>query len=134
MALNGKGNKLIVGDEEGKISLLKLSKSFFVLDGGEDENKAKKEFIGKMFEREVTREKGIEQILKAKTKVVMGVDTKNIAKQEQMTRDRIRKIEEKYIPFVNSLMEKSEYNKESFTYIVLRTRLEKTSRKEKHFE
>ena len=56
MSLNVKGDKLLVGDEEGKVYLIKLSKSFY-----DCSNKAevdnKKNMLNKLFEREQTKEK-----------------------------------------------------------------------------
>ena len=36
MALSNKGDKLLVGDEEGKVSLVKLSQSFYVANSKEE--------------------------------------------------------------------------------------------------
>lgn len=99
MAISNKGDKLIVGDENGKISLLKLSKSFYTVS----DNDFKKDFLGKMFEREVNREKNIEQNLKKKQAPVKD-DSKKLANQEQTIKDKIKKIEEDYLPFVSRLL------------------------------
>ncbi len=101
-----------MGDENGKISLLKLSKSFYSLD----DNENKKDKLINMFNRETNREKNIEQILKKKV-MITPIDTE--ARQEKLVKERIKKIEAAYLPFVNSLMQKSEapqifFNKQSF--------------------
>ncbi len=82
---------------------MKLSKSFYSLV----DNEKKKDNLQKMFERELNREKNIEQILKKKA-LVPPTDTKAEARQEKLVQERIKKIEAAYLPFVNSLMQKSE--------------------------
>jgi len=111
MAINNKASRLIVGDEEGKISFLKLSKSFYELN--DQDNKDFKEFVSAMFEREQLREKNIEQMYKQKKISAPKDESVKIAKAEQSIREKIKKIEEKYIPFVsehfNKKLEFSEY-------------------------
>ena len=99
MAISNKGNSLIVGDEDGKISLLKLSKSFYEV--GEQDNKDFKEFVSAMFDRELQREKNIETMYKQKRQNPPKDETVKLAKNEQAVREKIRKIEDKYIPFVS---------------------------------
>ena len=108
-AINAKGSKIAVGDEEGKISIVKLSKSFYHIASESAATKLKKEFITKMFERETAREKSLE--IKKKGKEAKD-ETNKQSKQEQLIKDKIRKIEEQYLPFVNSIMAKSDYQKE----------------------
>lgn len=60
-----------------------------------------------MFEREVSREKNIEQILKKKA-IVVVVDNKGELKLEKNINERIKKIDQNYIPFINNLFNKSE--------------------------
>lgn len=100
ISINAKGDKLIVGDEDGKVSLIKLSKSFYVVSDIEN----KREFINKMFEREASREKMIDGILKKKVQVGKE-DTAQQAKKEQLIKEKIRSIEEEYIPFVNKIFQ-----------------------------
>ena len=72
MAINIKGDQIIIGDEDGVVQLIKLSKAFYTSDSTDTEKK--KEFITTMFEREVAREKQILQILGRK-KVPAKTDT-----------------------------------------------------------
>jgi len=60
-----------------------------------------------MFERELNREKNIEQILKKKL-TVQVVDDRAEIKLEKLVKERIKKIEKAYLPFVNALMQKTE--------------------------
>jgi len=60
-----------------------------------------------MFERELNREKNIEQILKKKL-TVQVVDDRAEIKLEKLVKERIKKIEMAYLPFVNALMQKTE--------------------------
>ena len=60
-----------------------------------------------MFERELNREKNIEQILKKKL-TVQVVDDRAEIKLEKLVKERIKKIEMVYLPFVNALMQKTE--------------------------
>jgi hypothetical protein len=98
IAINTKGDKLLVGDESGKVSVIKLSKSFYVVN----DNEYKKEFLGKLFDRESTREKNIEVILKKKNLPIKDESAK-LTKQEQLIKDKIKNIESLYIPFVNEI-------------------------------
>lgn len=106
IAINSTGDRLIIGDESGKVYLLELSESF--KSKHEDENK--KLFINYLFEREALREKAIEVILKKK-QIPVKDDSAKILKQEQLVKEKIRKIEENYLPFVNELMSQAEYRK-----------------------
>lgn len=105
ICLNMKGDKLMVGDEEGKVSLIKLSKSFY----SQHDNENKKDFINKLFDREANREKSLELMLKKKGMPVKE-DLQKLTKQEQTIKDKIKKIENDYIPFVNKMFQKSVYN------------------------
>jgi hypothetical protein len=101
MCINTKGDKLIIGDEEGKIYLLKLSKSFY----SQQDLEFKKDYITKLFDRELFREKYIESL--GKKKAPAKDDSTKLTKQEQMIKERVRKIDEEYTSFLNAL-----YNKE----------------------
>jgi len=71
------------------------------------DNEKKKDDLQNMFEREVNREKNIEQILKKKL-TVPPTDNKAELRIEKLVKERIKKIEQSYLPFVNALMQKSE--------------------------
>ena len=103
IAISLKGDKLIVGDENGKISLLKLSKSFY----SQDDIELKKDNLGKMFERELLRERYLENLARKRINTVV-VESKNEEKLALKIKEKIRKIETAYIPFVNSLLNKSD--------------------------
>jgi hypothetical protein len=100
IALNLKGDKLIAGDEEGKVYLIKLSKSFY----NTHNNEVKKEYIGKLFERESTREKYLE----VKKKPVKD-DSGKQQKLEQQIKEKVAKIEEEYYPYISKILEKTHY-------------------------
>lgn len=106
IAINNSGDRLIIGDEAGKVYLLELSDSF--KSKHDDENK--KNFINSLFDREALREKSIEVVLKKK-QIPVKDDSAKLIKQEQMIKDKIKKIEENYLPFVNELLSLSEYRK-----------------------
>ena len=106
ISVNNLGDKLIIGDESGKVYLLELSESF--KSKHDDENK--KNFINNLFDREALREKSIEVILKKK-QIPLKDDSAKILKQENLIKEKIRKIEENYLPFVNELMCQSEIRK-----------------------
>ena len=108
MAINNEGDYLIIGDHEGVVHLVKLSKAFYYTD---ENDKDKKELIANMFEREVTREKGIEQILK-KRNIPPKDESIKLQKQEQEIKKRLDKIDESYIPFVNDILHKNLDKKE----------------------
>lgn len=101
MAINLKGDKMIIGDDDGLVSLVKLSKAFYETDNLEVEKK--RDFIGLMMEREVSREKGIEQILKRRNMPAKDMSA-ILLKQEQTIKMKLEKIEQDYIPFVNSIL------------------------------
>lgn len=103
MAINLKGDRLIIGDDDGVVHLVKLSKAFYVYDNVEVERK--RDFITFMMEREVAREKGIEQILKRRS-LPPKDETAKLLKQEQEVKKRLEKIEQSYIPFVNEILTK----------------------------
>ena len=85
---------------------MELSESF--KSKHDDENK--KNFINNLFDREALREKSIEVILKKK-QIPLKDDSAKILKQENLIKEKIRKIEENYLPFVNELMCQSEIRK-----------------------
>ena len=97
MSLNVKGDKLLVGDEEGKVYLIKLSKSFY-----DCSNKAevdnKKNMLNKLFEREQTKEK------------MLTTTKKMIQKNEGTNKDKLEKIKQEKIKEINELY--MEYTKE----------------------
>ena len=92
MSLSAKGDKLLVGDEEGKVSLIKLSKSFY-----DTSNKAevdnKKNILNKLFEREQTKEK----MLTTVKKIPPPKEGMKPEKIEQIKQQKIKEIEEKYL-------------------------------------
>ena len=88
----------MIGDEDGKITMIKLSKSFHQIN--DNDNKEYKEFVSSMFARENGRERNIEASQKQKRGLAPKDESVKIAKQEQVIREKIRKIEDKYIPFV----------------------------------
>ena len=106
IAVNYKGDKLLIGDESGKVSVIKLSKSFYVVS----DNEYKKEFLGKLFDRESTREKNIEIILK-KRNLPIKDETAKLTKQEQQIKDRIKNIESLYMPFVSEIFNLEDHQK-----------------------
>ncbi len=106
ICLNTKGDKLIIGDEEGKIYVLKLSKSFYVQTDAE----AKRDFLNNLFERELAREKNIEALGKKKGPV--KDDAAKLLKQEQTIKERIKRIDEDYANFLNGIFEQSNVVKE----------------------
>lgn len=101
LSINVKGDKLVVGDEEGKVYLIKLSKSFYSQHDVEN----KKDYINKLFERELAREKNIENSLKRKG-VPGKDDTAKILRQEQLVKERIRRIDESYATMVGGILDK----------------------------
>jgi dynein intermediate chain 2 len=105
ICLNSKGDKLIVGDEDGKIYIIKLSKSFYV----QNDVDIKKEFLNNLFEREVTREKNIEA--GAKKKVPAKDETAKLLKQEQTIKERIKKIDQDYADFITKIFDKASTSK-----------------------
>ncbi len=97
MSLNVKGDKLLVGDEDGKVYLIKLSKSFY-----DCSNKAevdnKKNMLNKLFEREQTKEK------------MLTTTKKMIQKNEGVNHEKLEKIKNEKIKEINTLY--MEYTKE----------------------
>ena len=100
MSLSAKGDKLLVGDEEGKVSLIKLSKSFY-----DTNNKAevdnKKNMLNKLFEREQTKEK----MLTTVKKVPPPKEGMKPEKIEQIKQQKIKEIEEKYQEYTKEFRE-----------------------------
>lgn len=103
MALSAKGDKLLVGDEEGKVSLIKLSKSFYVVND-KAEIDAKKNMLNKLFEREQTKEKMLTQV----KKVPPPKENIKPEKLEQLQRQRIKEIEDKYMEYTKELMDQAD--------------------------
>ena len=101
MTLSLKGDKLLVGDEDGKVSLVKLSQSFYV-SNSKEETDAKKNALNKYFEKEQTKEKLFSQVKKAppKKEVVINVD-----KQQKELDLRVKEITEQYQNHIKSLSE-----------------------------
>ncbi len=103
MSLSAKGDKLLVGDEEGKVSLIKLSKSFY-----DTNNKAevdnKKNMLNKLFEREQTKEK----MLTTVKKVPPPKEGMKPEKIEQIKQQKIKEIEEKYLECTKEFRESEE--------------------------
>ncbi len=96
IALNNKGDKLVVGDEDGKVYLIKLSKSFY----SQHDLDKKKNYINALFERENLREKDLNK----KKPVVNKDQTASIQKQEQLVKERIRNIDENYASMLDSIL------------------------------
>ena len=96
MALSNKGDKLLVGDEEGKVSLVKLSQSFYVANSKE-ETDLKKNNLNKLFEREQAREKALTTAKKIQHKKEQGPSNK----QEEMLKQKIKAIEEQYMKYIS---------------------------------
>lgn len=95
---------MIIGDESGKVYLIELSESF--RSRHDEENK--KNFLNNYLDREAQREKSIEVLLKRKLIPVKDESVK-LLKQEQNIKEKIKNIEERYLPFVNELLAQSEY-------------------------
>jgi dynein intermediate chain 2 len=107
IALNAKGNRLLVGDEEGKVHLIKLSESFY----SQYDIENKKEFISKFLERENARERALD----VKKKPVKD-DHNKMNKQEQLIKEKINKIEQEYYPYLTKVFGAA-FNSEYFKYI-----------------
>jgi hypothetical protein len=101
IAINKEGDKLFVADEEGKVSMLKLSKSFY--EQTQLQKTTSQAFLNTMFEREVNKEKSIEILIERKKKKgVPKDDAAKQAKQEQQLKERLKQIEMDYMSFVNT--------------------------------
>jgi hypothetical protein len=101
MVLSKEGDKLFVADEEGKVSMLKLSKSFY--EQTQLQKTTNQGFLNTMFEREVNKEKSIEILIERKKKKgAVKDDTAKLAKQEQQMKERLKQIEMDYMSFVSS--------------------------------
>lgn len=103
ISLNNKGDKLIIGDEEGKIFVVKLSKSFYDVS-----DTHKKEFLEALLEREVLREKNID----AKKKPIVKDESQKLLKLEQNIKEKVKKIDEDYAQFISKIFDKSEFKKQ----------------------
>ena len=98
MSLSSKGDKLLVGDEAGIVSLIKLSKSFYVM-ADKEELDMKKNNLNKFFEREQTKEK----VLTTQKKAPPPKENVNLEKQKAAQDAKIREIEEAYMKWVVEL-------------------------------
>jgi len=105
MSLSAKGDKLLVGDEEGKVSLIKLSKSFYDTNN-KTEVDNKKNMLNKLFEREQTKEK----MLTAGKKIPPPKEGMKPEKIEQIKQQKIKEIEEKYQEYTKEFRESKEEN------------------------
>lgn len=105
MSINNKGDKIIIGAEDGSVSLLKLSKSFYTPENYENKKANEINNLNFMLEREVQREKGIEQILKKKNMPPKD-ESQKLLKSEQEIQKKIALIDQTYIPFVNEILHK----------------------------
>jgi hypothetical protein len=104
ISVNNTGDRLIIGDESGRVYLIELSDSF--RSRNDEENK--KNFLNNYLDREAQREKSIEVLLKRKQIPVKDESVK-LLKLEQNIKEKIKRIEERYLPFVNELLAQSEY-------------------------
>ena len=91
MSLNVKGDKLLVGDEDGKVYLIKLSKSFYDCSN-KTEVDNKKNMLNKLFEREQTKEK----MLTTTKKMIQKNEGTNLEKLEKIKREKIQEIDTLY--------------------------------------
>lgn len=107
MIINKDGDKILIGDEDGKVSLVKLSKSFYSIST--NSVKAKQAFLNSFLEREVNKEKAIDALLNLKGKKKVGKDdaTKQ-AKAEAALKERLRSIESEYMSYVNNMWNETE--------------------------
>lgn len=92
---------------------MKLSKSFY--SQADIENKT--EYINKLFERELAREKYIESL--GRKKGPIKDDSAKISKQEQVIKEKIRKIDEEYTIFLKGILDKSNIKRELVKYIFI---------------
>lgn len=97
ISLNNKGDKLVVGDEEGKVYLIKLSKSFY----SQHDHENKKNYINLLFEREYQREKDLNK----KKPVIVKDESAKLIKQEQVIKEKIRNINENYAVMLDSILQ-----------------------------
>ena len=102
MSLNVKGDKLLVGDEDGVVYLIKLSKSFY-----DCSNKAevdnKKNMLNKLFEREQTKEK----MLTTTKKMIQKNEGTNLEKLEKIKKEKIKEINELYMEYTKEFRDES---------------------------
>ena len=102
MSLNVKGDKLLVGDEDGVVYLIKLSKSFY-----DCSNKAevdnKKNMLNKLFEREQTKEK----MLTTTKKMIQKNEATNLEKLEKIKKEKIKEINELYMEYTKEFRDES---------------------------
>lgn len=106
MTINIKGDKIIIGNEEGTVFLIKLSKSFYSAEQQEMKKNLEVNNLNLMMEREVLREKGIEQILKRKGAAPKD-ESQAISLLDKRIKSRLESIEETYLPFLNEILQKN---------------------------
>ena len=99
ICMNPKGDKLIIGDEEGKVYQIKLSRSFY----SQHDLENKKDYLNKLLERELAREKFIDSL--SKKKIVVKDETNKQAKQDQLIKDKVKRIDEEYTSFLNTMLD-----------------------------
>ena len=104
IAINNNADRLIIGDESGRVYLIELSDSF----KSKHDDEKKKDFLNNYLEREALREKSIEVLLKRK-QIPVKDESARILKEEKNIKEKIKKIEERYLPFVNELLAQSEF-------------------------
>ena len=104
IAINNNADRLIIGDESGRVYLIELSDSF----KSKHDDEKKKDFLNNYLEREALREKSIEVLLKRK-QIPVKDDSARLLKEEKNIKEKIKKIEERYLPFVNELLAQSEF-------------------------
>jgi dynein intermediate chain 2 len=98
ISLNNKGNRLLVGDEDGKVHLIKLSESFY----SQHDIENKKESISKFLERENTRERALDV-----KKKPLKEDPNKGNKNDQIIKEKISKIEQEYYPYLSKVFGES---------------------------
>jgi dynein intermediate chain 2 len=105
ISINSKGDKLVVGDEEGKVYLIKLSKSFY----SQQDFDKKKAYINTLFDRETLREKDLNK----KKPVVVKDDNTKATRLEQTIKERVRNIDENYANMLNEILQKTNLIREA---------------------
>lgn len=97
MAISMRGDKLLVGDEEGKVSLVKLSESFYV-QPNKDDLEVKKNNLGKFFDNEQAKEKLLTTVKKVPMKKENVVNKEKLEKEKQQ---RIDDITNEYLNYIS---------------------------------
>ena len=78
IAINNNADRLIIGDESGRVYLIELSDSF----KSKHDDEKKKDFLNNYLEREALREKSIEVLLKRK-QIPVKDDSARLLKEEK---------------------------------------------------